>query len=224
MSRTTQLTQDEIERRLEDGGLPDPVLGDPELAPARTALGDTQRWLLSYYRSSEISGALFFGRLARAQPPGPVQEDLTRHFADEAQHARYWTDCISELGASALKLGVSYQDQYLAAAGLPANLMEVLAVTSVFERRVVNQYARHLAVPGIEPAVARTLGTIMVDERWHIAWVRRALRDMEGEYGAEHVRCTVRRYQDADREVYAATLREHEDRLGFLLQRAGGAR
>lgn len=217
-------TQDEIERRLEAGRLPEPVLGDPALAPARTSLGDAQRWLLSYYRSSEISGALFFGRLARAQPPGPLQEDLTRHFADEAQHARYWTDCISELDGSALKLGVSYQDQYLAAAGLPANLMEVLAVTSVFERRVVNQYARHLAVPGLEPAVARTLLKIMEDERWHIAWVRQALKDMEDEYGADHVRQTVRRYQAADREVYGATVREHEERLGFLLQRAGETR
>jgi hypothetical protein len=217
-------TQDEIERQLEAGRLPEPVLGNPELAPARTSLGDAQRWLLSYYRSSEISGALFFGRLARAQAPGPLQEDLTRHFADEAQHARYWTDCISELGASALKLGVSYQDQYLAAAGLPANLMEVLAVTSVFERRVVNQYARHLAVPGLEPAVARTLLKIMDDERWHIVWVRQALKDMEDEYGANQVKETVRRYQAADRQVYGATMREHEERLGFLLQRAGGTR
>jgi bacterioferritin (cytochrome b1) len=217
-------TQDEIERQLEAGRLPEPVLGNPELAPAHTSLGDAQRWLLSYYRSSEISGALFFGRLARAQAPGPVQEDLTRHFADEAQHARYWTDCISELGASALKLGVSYQDQYLAAAGLPANLMEVLAITSVFERRVVNQYARHLAVPGLEPAVARTLLKIMEDERWHISWVRQALKDMEGEYGANHVKETVRRYQAADRAVYGATMREHEERLGFLLHRAGGIR
>jgi bacterioferritin (cytochrome b1) len=217
-------TQDEIERQLEAGRLPEPVLGNPELAPARTSLGDAQRWLLSYYRSSEISGALFFGRLARAQAPGPLQEDLTRHFADEAQHARYWTDCISELGASALKLGVSYQDQYLVAAGLPANLMEVLAVTSVFERRVVNQYARHLAVPGLESAVARTLLKIMDDERWHIVWVRQALKDMEDEYGANQVKETVRRYQAADRQVYGATMREHEERLGFLLQRAGGTR
>jgi bacterioferritin (cytochrome b1) len=217
-------TQDEIERQLEAGRLPEPVLGNPELAPARTSLGDAQRWLLSYYRSSEISGALFFGRLARAQAPGPLQEDLTRHFADEAQHARYWTDCISELGASALKLGVSYQDQYLVAAGLPANLMEVLAVTSVFERRVVNQYARHLAVPGLEPAVARTLLKIMDEERWHIVWVRQALKDMEDEYGANQVKETVRRYQAADRQVYGATMREHEERLGFLLQRAGGTR
>jgi bacterioferritin (cytochrome b1) len=217
-------SHEEIERALEAGRLPEPDVGAPGLAPATTELGDTERWLLSFYRSSEISGALFFGRLARAQRPGPVQEDMTRHFADEAQHARYWTDCIAELGASSLNVGVSYQDQYLAAAGLPANLMEVLAITSVFERRVVNQYARHLAVPGLEPAVARTLIRIMADERWHISWVRQALQDMHAEYGADHVRATVRRYQQADREVYAATLREHEERLRFLLEARGKAR
>lgn len=204
--------------------LPVPAAGDPDLAGPRTALGDSQRWLLSFYRTSEISGALFFGRLARAQRPGPIQQDLTRHFADEAQHARYWTDCLDELGCAPLKLGVAYQDQYLAAAGMPANLMEVLAITSVFERRVINQYARHLTVAELEPAVTRTLQRIMEDERWHISWVRDALRDMASEYGRDHIRATVRRFEAADREVYAATIGEHEQRVSFVLDRVGGTR
>lgn len=204
--------------------LPTPAAGDPILAGARTALGDSQRWLLSFYRTSEISGALFFGRLARAQRPGPIQQDLTRHFADEAQHARYWTDCLDELGCAPLKLGVAYQDQYLAAAGMPANLMEVLAITSVFERRVINQYARHLTAAELEPAVTRTLHRIMEDERWHISWVRDALKDMAAEYGRDHIRATVRRFEQADREVYAATISEHEQRVSFILDRVGGAR
>ena len=29
-------------------------------------LAENDRWLLSFYRSSEINGALFFGRIARA--------------------------------------------------------------------------------------------------------------------------------------------------------------
>lgn len=203
--------------------LPAPEAGRPDLAPRLSTMGDTQRWLLSFYRTSEISGALFFGRLARAQKPGPIQQDLTRHFADEAQHARYWTDCLAELAATPLKLGVAYQDQYLAAAGLPANLMEVLAITSVFERRVINQYARHLSVPELEPAVTRTLMKIMEDERWHISWVREALKEMSKEYGADHVKATVRRYERADRDVYAATISEHSERVSFILDRTGAA-
>ena len=204
--------------------LPVPAPGRPGLAPARSTMGDTQRWLLSFYRTSEISGALFFGRLARAQRPGPIQQDLTHHFADEAQHARYWTDCLTELDTEPLKLGVAYQDQYLAAAGLPANLMEVLAITSVFERRVINQYARHLTVPELEPAVTRTLTRIMQDERWHISWVRQALKDMSAEYGRDTVKAAVRRFERADREVYAATISEHEERVSFILDHAGSAR
>ena len=53
--------------------------------------GDAERWLLSFYRSSEISGALFFGRLANVIRDPRVQLDLTRHFADESQHARWFS-------------------------------------------------------------------------------------------------------------------------------------
>ena len=97
-------------------------------------------WILSFYRTSEISGALFFGELARSLRPSAIQQDMTRHFADEANHARYWTDCLAKLGAEPLKLPMAYQNQYLATAGMPTNLMEILAITQVFEKRVVAQY------------------------------------------------------------------------------------
>ena len=181
-------------------------------------LPDDEHWVLSYYRMSEINGALFFGRLARALKPSPIQHDLTKHFADEAQHAWYWTDCLERLGSPPIKLSDAYQDQYLEAAGLPVNMMEILAITLVFERRVINQYARHLAVPGVRPEVKDTIDRIMADERWHVQWVRDALTGMEERYGKDTVADTLRRFKDADREVYAKTLAEHEARLGFLFQ------
>ncbi|MGI8759032.1 MAG: ferritin-like domain-containing protein [Acidimicrobiales bacterium] len=179
-------------------------------------LSDDELFVLSYYRSSEINGSLFFGRLARALRPGPVQHDLTRHFADEAQHAWYWTRCIDTLGARPLKLAEAYQDRYLEAAGLPLNLMEVLAITLVFERRVINQYAKHSALPGLHPEIGATIDRIMEDERWHVQWVRDALVDLESRFGKDHIDATLRRYRQADREVYAETLVEYEQRLGFL--------
>lgn len=179
-------------------------------------LSDDELFVLSFYRSSEINGSLFFGRLARALRPSPIQHDLSKHFADEAQHAWYWTDCIDRLGARPLKLADAYQDRYLEAAGLPMNLMEVLAITLVFERRVINQYAKHLAVAGLHAEVTATIERIMDDERWHVQWVRDALAGLEDRFGKEHVEATLRRYRAADQEVYAGALREYESRFAFL--------
>ena len=176
-------------------------------------LDENLHWILSFYRTSEISGALFFGELAKRLKPSSIQADMTRHFADEANHARYWTDCLAKLGAEPLKLGDAYQDQYLAKAGMPCNLMEVLAITHVFEKRVVSQYSLHKHSPETPTVVVDTLANIMFDERWHIEWVSKALDDMAEEYGADEVQATLRRYTEADREVYQHMITEHTDRL-----------
>ena len=184
-------------------------------------LTDNELWILSFYRRSEISGALFFGRIAQSLRPGPIQRDLTKHFSDESLHAWYWTECLEKLGSHPLKLDSSYQDQYLEAAGMPANLMEILAITQVFEKRVIGQYALHRQVSGLEPAIEATIGRIMLDERWHIEWVGGALKGMEAEYGADVVHRTIKRCEEADREVYARTVDEHLDRLATLFKRFG---
>ena len=108
-------------------------------------ISDNHHYLLSYYRTGEITGALFFGRLAKMMRPGPIQMDMTKHFADEAAHAHYWTEAIRRLGREPLKLRDSYQDQYNEAIGIPVNVMETLAVTQVFERRAVSY--THLTLP-----------------------------------------------------------------------------
>jgi demethoxyubiquinone hydroxylase (CLK1/Coq7/Cat5 family) len=179
-------------------------------------LSDNDLWLLSYYRSSEINGALFFGRVARTVKAGKLQAEVTHHFADEANHARYWTECINDLDADPIRLRGSYQDQYLQAIGMPASLMEVMAITQVFEKRVIGQYRQHLRVPDLHPRVRKTIEQIMVDERWHIEYVRDALAEMEGKYGAERIAGTIERFSKADEEVYAKTLAEYGERVAFL--------
>jgi len=187
-----------------------------DLAP----FDDNMHYLLSYYRTSEISGSLFFGRLAKMMRPGPVQHDMSKHFADEAQHAWYWTDCCQQLGRAPLKLVDSYQDQYNEAVGVPANLMEVLAITQVFERRVINAYERHRRIPHLHPTIEATIARIMDDEKWHIRWIKGALERMEPDYGKDHIDATIQRYWEADKEVYQKTMKEHEERLEFLLGQA----
>ena len=179
-------------------------------------IDENLHWILSFYRTSEISGALFFGELARSLRPSAIQQDMTRHFADEANHARYWTDCLEQLGAQPLKLATAYQNQYLAAAGMPANLMEILAITQVFEKRVVAQYTLHAKSPSVPDIVGETIETIMKDEQWHIQWIRDALKDMETEYGADNIKDTLKRFTLADREVYQKTTLEHQERIGDL--------
>lgn len=180
-------------------------------------LTENELWLLSFYRSSEIAGALFFGRLARLLRPGAIQMDMTQHFADEAQHAALWTRCIGELGHQPLKLRESYQDAYLEAAGLPVNVMEILSITHAFERRVAKQYGDHArAVAALHPSVTATLERIIADERWHLSWVRKALKDCEARYGAELVSSTMRRHIEADGIVFEKLLAEQAERMGEL--------
>ena len=181
-------------------------------------LNDNHHYILSYYRTSEISGALFFGRLAKIIPAGPIQVDMTKHFADEAAHAYYWTEAIQRLGREPLKLRDSYQDQYNEAIGIPTNIMEVLAITQVFERRVINAYARHERMPNLDPVVKETIQKIMDDEKWHLEWIKNALKSLESEYGKDHIEGTIKKYSQADKEIYSKTMQEMEERYNYLIK------
>jgi len=149
--------------------------------------------------------------------PGPTQRDMTKHFADEATHAWHWTKCIESLGESPLRIAHAYQDNYVEAAGMPVNLMEVLAITQVFEQRVIGQYAMHAKLPDLHPAIKSTLNLIMTDEKWHIEWIGNALAAMEGDYGAAQIERTLSRLRQADRNVYQQASREHEEQIAALL-------
>jgi hypothetical protein len=181
------------------------------------AVSENERWLLSYYRSSEINGALFFGRVARTVR-GPLLVDITHHFTDEANHANYWTKCLDDMDLTPIPQNRAYQDQYLESVGMPANLMEVMAITQVFEKRVIGQYHQHQRFKGTHPLARQTIEKIMVDERWHVKYVREALQDMANKYGAELIEQTLARFTAADEEVYAKTLLEYGQRLEFLAE------
>jgi len=178
---------------------------------------DNEDWILSFYRFSEITGALFFGRLARVLPPGDIQRDMTKHFADESMHAWYWTSALDELGKKPVHIGDAYQDQYLESVGIPTNIMEILAITNVFECRVIAQYALHNRVPGLNPVIASAFDTIMTDEKWHIEWIGDALKSLEPKFGKEHIDATLDRYRKADKEIYGKIIVEHEERIEHIL-------
>src|SRR5688572_4360088 len=114
--------------------------------------------------------------------PNAHHNELKHYYAAETNSGKYWNECTNDLDAYPIKLRESYQDQYLDAVGTPANLMEVMAITQVLEKRVIGQYHRQLRVPDLHPRVKQTLEQIMLDERWHIQYVREALEGMADRY------------------------------------------
>jgi len=178
-------------------------------------LSENELWLLSFYRLSEINGAHFFAQLARNIRQPEIQHNLTRHFSEEAQHAWIFTDCLEQLGHNPIKIARTYQD-YLADFGMPANLMEILALTNVFERRVISHYALQARIQTQHPLVRETIKSIKLDEHWHLKWVNQALRDMEPVYGRQTIQDSIARYREIDNAVYAKLLEEYQQRFSHL--------
>jgi acyl carrier protein len=163
---------------------------------------ENELWLLSYYRESELAGALLMGRLARETDDDDLRVRLTEHCAEEARHAWAWTEAILRVGGTPRRVSETYQSRYHAAVGNPSNLLEVLALTQIFERRVVRHFKAHLAWPGTHPEVARTLQQLIDEEVGHIRWVK----DRLDAYGETHGELVVKemldRFQRIDEQVY----------------------
>jgi len=81
---------------------------------------------------------------------------------------------------------------------------------------VITQYNLHAATARLPSEVKDTLQIIMTDEQWHLEWIRNALTNMEPDYGKDNIRQTLKRFTDADREVYQKTILEHADRINHL--------
>src|SRR5215210_7421182 len=94
-------------------------------------------WLRSFYRESELAGALLMGRLAQQTDDDDLRVRLTEHCAEEARHAWAWTEAILEVGGTPLRVRETYQSRYHALLGDPSSVLEVLALTQVFEKRVM---------------------------------------------------------------------------------------
>ena len=163
--------------------LPAPVVPARELA-----------WL-NVYRASELQGGLVLGTLAQRVRDGVLATSLLRHAAEEIEHARLWTETILAVGG-AVRPSRTYQAGYLRELGPPRTVVEVLALTQVFERRVWRHFTRHLRRSGTHPLVRSTLQRMLDEERGHLSWVRRWL-DLRPEADA-----LLARYTAVDERVY----------------------
>ena len=153
-------------------------------------------WRLSWYRQSELEGALLLGRMVRQASDPYLVSRLTRHCADEARHAWLWERTLARLDLVAVRIFRSYQSLYLDHAGPPASVEDVLAMTHVFERRVHQRFTEELGQPGLPEPARRTFATLLRDEQCHLDWIGRWLKARPGAEPA------LRRYHEADERVY----------------------
>jgi len=171
--------------------------------PKRLQITENELWLLSYYRESELAGALLMGRLARETDDDDLRVRLTEHCAEEARHAWAWTETILKIGGTPRRVSETYQSRYHAAVGNPSSLLEVLALTQIFERRVVRHFKAHLSWPGTHPEVARTLQQLIDEEVGHIRWVKDQLDAYAAAHGDSVVKEMLDRFQRIDEQVYS---------------------
>lgn len=160
---------------------------------------------LNFYRASELHGGLILGALVRRVRDPQLILDLTRHAAEEIVHAQLWTEAMLAVGGHPWPTRDTYQARYAAVLGTPLTILDVLALTQVFERRVYRHFTEHRKRPATHPVVAATLERMLAEEKGHLRWVKRWL-DTQAETRPEVVRETLRRYAAADAVVYRALL------------------
>ena len=137
-------------------------------------MNDTTRnltWKLNWWRQSELEGALLLGRIVGLAESGELCVRLTRHCAEEAKHSQLWADTIRELGLPHVRVRRSYQSFFLRHTGAPCTMLEVLAFTQVFERRVHRRFHEERLRPGMPAIVVNAYDQMIEDEKDHLAWV-----------------------------------------------------
>jgi acyl carrier protein len=179
-------------------------------------ISENDLWILSYYRESELAGALIMGRLARETDDDDLRVHLTQHCAEEAHHAWLWTETILKVGGTPRRVAETYQTRYYAEIGTPASLLEILTLTQVFERRVIRHFRAHLKWPNTHPAVTATLQRMIDDEVGHIGWVKDRLDRYAVEKGEALVADTMRRFTEVDQRVYDAAMRYRDNARELL--------
>ena len=102
---------------------------------------DRELTLLNFYRASELHGGLVLGRLVQHVRDTELILQLTAHSAEEVMHAQLWTETIIAVGGRPRPTSDTYQARYAAALGAPSSLLEVMALTQVFEDRLSRFHA-----------------------------------------------------------------------------------
>lgn len=157
-------------------------------------------WKLNWYRQSELEGSLLLGRMVRVATNGELIAKLMKHCADEARHGQLWSDCLRALGLPYVRIHRSYQSFFIEHGGTPSSLVEVLAFTQIFERRVHKRFTDELATPGLPEPVRSTFETMIRDEKDHLEWVHDWLKPLP------ESPALLKKYIEIDQALYTRLL------------------
>lgn len=159
--------------------------------------------LFSYYRDAELHGAGLFVRLTKMLADDPdAQMELSRHVADDTHHAWLWTKRITDLGAKPPPIGEGYQSR-IGLRTLPRKLVDLLALTVVFEERIFERYREHAARPDVDRETKSILEEITKDQNRHVAWIKRKLDELAAEQGMQdRIAELMEKYRQIDDEAY----------------------
>ena len=135
------------------------------------AVNRCQAWRLNWYRQSELEGALLLGRMVKTAVDPWVSYQLTKHCAEEANHSLLWNGVITELKLPTIRIFRSYQSFFLQVGNHPKSLVEVLAFTQIFERRVHQAFTRELKDPKTPQPAKKAYLQMLQDEKGHLSWV-----------------------------------------------------
>ena len=173
-----------------------------------TAVSATEMTLLNFYRASELRGGLVLATVAERVREPELFLALTRHGAEEVEHAGLWAETMRDLGGRPWPTRDTAQARYAATVGRPSSLLHVLALTQVFERSVYAHFVERQRDPATHPRIRRTLERMIEDEKGHLSWVRQWL-DEQRARRPDVVEETLERYAAADPEVWKRMCRDY---------------
>ena len=174
---------------------------------SRPAISATEMTLLNFYRASELRGGLVLATVAERVRQPELFLALTRHGAEEVEHAGLWAETMRDLGGRPWPTRDTAQARYAAALGRPSSLLHVLALTQVFERSVYAHFMERQRSPATHPRIRRTLERMIEDEKGHLSWVRRWL-DEQKAVRPSAVEETLERYGAADPMIWQRMYRD----------------
>lgn len=178
-------------------------------------ISEKEIYILSYYRSCELTSSILFGKMAFHISIDKYRLPLTKHCLEEARHAWIFTKLINDLGYTPMKITHNYQTEYGRLFGLPESMLEIFCLTHILEKRTLDHFTKHLKMPNLHPLIKKALKKILIDENGHISWIKVELNKYAKEKGKRSLNAVMEKIKKMDDEVYDKLLKSEPFRTYF---------